>query len=661
MADQVAAALRELHPEVAFEIICKANNGERIEHLRARMDRDVMPLRPDAVVLYWGSDCNVKESLMTTEQIKILRANFERNVRYVLQTLLSYGAHVIMTGPTLLGERPHGQNQDDGKVDAYRRMNKRIAAEVGVEYIDTRAAFFAAIPQGGIVCGLPIIPMMQRMRLNPLYKFGVLYSCWLSAWVAQGLTLFGTSRNKLLGMGTRDMGVVTRDGEHHNARGAAIVAKLFTEALDRWLKNRKPTATLILNRWSNELGDLSLSNESFPDPQRMLSLLHILRFRLVLSITPFCSPKSTSFTSWISDQIYLPWNSTLAQEGNFRGSSSRSLLLLNAFNPTAVQWFADRLREFKERLSIDGFSFSLGEDFLFQNVGSPSTEIRSTLEWMSANAYLPAYAAVSTYAGLGHTYCYSAAAILPRGLSNILLYDLSPVCWGTANGLATIITKSLHISTFYQGTTYGGALSTDSADHSEVTEMFIRWLQANALLPMQFRMLPWNRTVQSALTESASGINSPISSMDDTVFDAYSKVLSLRYFLRGILSTALEDAKVNGLGVVRPIWASDSHCSFPSQSPTMRNNVNWTSTLEKGNVSELITSMDIYGVQDQYMVGEHVMIAPVMTSGAIQRMYVIPAGPWMPCNGSLDEIVYGPKIEIANVYLSTLICYVKVC
>jgi lysophospholipase L1-like esterase len=189
MLDTIRDGLTTLFPYGSFEIVDAGNNGDRITDILKRLDVDVLALRPDAVVLYWDSDVSdVDESRITPEERKRVRAAYERDVSTVLQRLVSSGAHVVMSGPTLIGERPHPRNAKDRQLDHYRDLNGRLAAAAGVSYIDTRRAFQAARPIGS--------PAMA------------------------------------------DHGLLTEDGEHLNAAGARLAGTLFIRGLDSWLRRR---------------------------------------------------------------------------------------------------------------------------------------------------------------------------------------------------------------------------------------------------------------------------------------------------------------------------------------------------------------------------------------------------------------------------------------
>ncbi len=185
----LAAVRRELarrHPSLNLEVVDASVNGDRIADISDRLDSDVLFLHPAAVVLYFDSDVsNVDDVRMSESERRAVRAAYERDLRDVLTRLVAAGVRVFLSGPTVIGERPRGLNGKDPQLDAYRRMNRRIASSLKVAYIDTRRLFFAKRPAGA----------------SP----------------------------------TLDRGLLTEDGEHLNQHGADVAGDLFVRSLDAWL------------------------------------------------------------------------------------------------------------------------------------------------------------------------------------------------------------------------------------------------------------------------------------------------------------------------------------------------------------------------------------------------------------------------------------------
>jgi lysophospholipase L1-like esterase len=167
----------------ALELLNEGVNGDCIADIRGRLPRDVLAYRPAAVVLYWDSDAaDVEAAGELPARARQLREAYERNLDAVLEALSAATPHVLVAGPTLFGERPHGRNSKDHVLDAYARINRRACQRYRATWIDTRGAAFR----------------------------------WLRRHRAPG---------------DQDSRLLTEDGEHLNATGVALVAEEIVAAL----------------------------------------------------------------------------------------------------------------------------------------------------------------------------------------------------------------------------------------------------------------------------------------------------------------------------------------------------------------------------------------------------------------------------------------------
>ena len=92
---------------------------------------------------------------------------------------------MIVTGPTLIGEKPRGQNPKDAQLDTYASLNRSVAMRFGARYLDTRRLFFERDSRG--------------VGDQPL----------------------------------------TEDGEHLSANGVRLVAREVLRALHHWLRREE--------------------------------------------------------------------------------------------------------------------------------------------------------------------------------------------------------------------------------------------------------------------------------------------------------------------------------------------------------------------------------------------------------------------------------------
>lgn len=182
---KLAQRIQAHFPDVKLEFVNSGCNGNHIHHILARVQKDVLDHKPDAVILYWDSDvCEEMEVVMKEENQK----KFGDTVRETINMIKSQIPLMALAGPCLLGEpgplfamkRYKGK---DKPLDIYREINRKLCEELSVSYIDIRDAYQKAIP-----------------------------SWWpLQRWY------------------------LTADGEHPNDRGTQIEADLFAAVIRDWL------------------------------------------------------------------------------------------------------------------------------------------------------------------------------------------------------------------------------------------------------------------------------------------------------------------------------------------------------------------------------------------------------------------------------------------
>ena len=143
MLDLVRTELSARWPGRAFELVNAGENGDCIADIRARLDSDVLALDPAAVVLYWDSDAaDVEDHDETPARAAALRTAYERDLDAVLAALRARTSHVVVAGPTLMGERAPGTNDKDHVLDVYAAINHRLSHAHNVTWVDTRHAAF---------------------------------------------------------------------------------------------------------------------------------------------------------------------------------------------------------------------------------------------------------------------------------------------------------------------------------------------------------------------------------------------------------------------------------------------------------------------------------------------------------------------------------------
>jgi alpha-glucosidase (family GH31 glycosyl hydrolase) len=184
--------------------------------------------------------------------------------------------------------------------------------------------------------------------------------------------------------------------------------------------------------------------------------------------------------------------------------------------------------------------------------------------------------------------------------------------WGFDNGLKSVVTTALVMSILgypfilpdmIGGNAYGvlgNDTDTFNADLSVTVypdyELYVRWAQLTAFMPsMQFSIPPWHYTNTSV---DVNGICKKMVDLHESLVYPVLKEFAVK---------ATQTAEA----IIRPMW--------------------WVDALDENNLL----------IDDQFLVGDKILVAPVLDKGAVKRDVYLPKGKWMDPNTS--EVHTGPK------------------
>jgi lysophospholipase L1-like esterase len=160
-----------------YELIGAGVSGNKVYDLYLRMEDDVISKSPDIVVIYVGvNDVWHKKMGTGTDADK-----FERFYLALIKKFKSVNIKVIVCTPAAIGERFDNTNEQDGDMNHYSNIIRKIAADQHLTLVDLRSAFG------------------EYEKLN--------------------------NKNNV------DRGLLTSDGVHLNDAGNIFVAKLMAEGI----------------------------------------------------------------------------------------------------------------------------------------------------------------------------------------------------------------------------------------------------------------------------------------------------------------------------------------------------------------------------------------------------------------------------------------------
>ena len=121
-----------------YQLIGSGISGNKIYDLFFRMEKDVMDQKPDIVVIWIGvNDVWHKSSFGTgTDSNK-----FESMYVGIIQKLQKEGIKVYCCTPACIGEKTDHSNAQDGDLNEYSKIIRKIASANNAALIDFRASF----------------------------------------------------------------------------------------------------------------------------------------------------------------------------------------------------------------------------------------------------------------------------------------------------------------------------------------------------------------------------------------------------------------------------------------------------------------------------------------------------------------------------------------
>jgi lysophospholipase L1-like esterase len=146
-----------------YELIGAGIGGNKVYDLYLRHEEDVVAKNPNIVIIYIGiNDVWHKTSSRTgTDADK-----FERFYTALIKKIQKANAQVVICTPTVIGEKFDNSNENDGDLNAYSAMIKKIAKDNSLQLIDLRKAFMDYESKNNIENKASGILTSDRVHLN---------------------------------------------------------------------------------------------------------------------------------------------------------------------------------------------------------------------------------------------------------------------------------------------------------------------------------------------------------------------------------------------------------------------------------------------------------------------------------------------------------------
>ncbi len=345
------------------------------------------------------------------------------------------------------------------------------------------------------------------------------------------------------------------------------------------IDNGMPAGIIMVDDgWNDYYGSFRFSKEKFPDPAAMCRELHEMGFKIMMWICPFISPDSP-------EARYLHQRGMLVRREDRKYAASPSPVaavrewwngwsaVLDMTNPETEAWLDEKLRVLMDEYGVDGFKLDAGDALYYFE------------DDITYKKVTPAeHAALWNKYGAKYAYNEFRASFGCAGLPLVQRLHDKAHAWehGVAALVPDTVTQSILGYAYVCPDMIGGGSFTDFLPGSTTfdDELLIRYCEAAALMPMmQFSLAPWRV-------------------LDDEKYQIIHKMSALHEKYADKIIDLAKAASVTGEPIVRSLEYTFPHSGFER-------------------------------CFDCFMLGEDVLVAPVVEKGAVTRTLNLPEGKWI--------------------------------
>lgn len=377
-----------------------------------------------------------------------------------------------------------------------------------------------------------------------------------------------------------------------------------------------PASVVVLEQWSDENtfyifndstytakpGGEAFSNSDFtysakwPDPAGMADTIHDNGMKLLLWQIPVLKYTDYAWEQKDNDEAYMIAKGYAVGDGEggqYRIPSSGwfgNSLLLDFTNPDAVSWWMSKRAYLFDDIGIDGFKTDGGEMVWGRNTsfydGSDGLEMRNQYP----NAYIKGYYDFSKQkTGTGMTFSRSGTA----GVQSTGIFwagDQSSTFSSLQDSISAGLSAGISGIPFWGWDLAGFTGTFPSA------ELYKRGTQAAAFSPiMQFH----SEKSDPSPSEERSPWNVQERTGDETIIPVFRRYVNTRMNLLPYIFSEAQQCVNDGSPLMRAMLID-----FPDDS-------------------------NVYGIEDQYMFGRSLLVAPVLEEGQTVKEVYLPEGEWI--------------------------------
>nr|AHH86058.1 glycoside hydrolase family 31 [Sitophilus oryzae] len=342
--------------------------------------------------------------------------------------------------------------------------------------------------------------------------------------------------------------------------------------------------------WETCFGSRIFKPEQFSNITNVIADLHARNLRVTLWAAPFINPECTDLVKEGEEKGYFVKNTNDSMTTVWW--ESEDARQIDFTNPQAVTWYTNRLIKVQNESGVDGFKFDAGETDYVAQPGVYNVEDQELVP----NVFTQNY--IETVSQFGDLIEVRSAFRTTKYPFFLRMIDKDSV-WGLDDGLQSLVTTLLQLNMVGYPMVLPDMIGGNGYRAQPTLELLIRWTQATVFMPaMQFSYLPWDFAENDELNATEIVRN---------------MVLLHEKYSPDILS-AMERSISDGVPTNPPIW--------------------WIDPTDK-------TALENF---DEFLLGENILVAPVMVEGTTSREVYLPNGTWI--DGNDNETTYNGPVSL---------------
>ncbi|KAH3855155.1 myogenesis-regulating glycosidase-like isoform X1 [Dreissena polymorpha] len=356
------------------------------------------------------------------------------------------------------------------------------------------------------------------------------------------------------------------------------VLKLAKDVMDhgfeRSLMSIQDVSLSVMNGKLNPFDERKFPNSH----QSMMHLRGDYGFEPFLSVSPFISTRDTQ----VNKSKFLTNSKNEPIVISYYGNKVH---VVNLLVKEVFDWFVKQLNNTQSSFGLSGFVFMGGEtDIVEYNCESPSGLCDIDVEKFAKK--------FSSMADKFSAKTISSSAIRSQSSSGLIQLTSNSSSWNSNGGLRDLIPSVLTLGLlgypFIVPNTVGGPgnykISSETGEqNSEIPdrELYVRWMAIAAYMPcLMFSVPPWN-------------YDDEVVQFAKHFAEIHNKQVS------PIVIQAAREYETTGVPIIRPMW--------------------WTDPKDPATLS----------IDDQFLVGDQILVAPILDKSASKRDIFIPHGRWL--------------------------------